>query len=495
MRKLLAALLLCASPAFAQTNGWQEIQNGWSEIQTPPGYSTIPAPSGCAAGLVPYFNASLQLVCSPTVYAPSTDVTTLTGSLVAKNLTASGLATPGAITVTPVLSQIGAITVVAGSLLADGDGLVVGDGAGTVPIEFDASPGDGTTGGAVAIIFDGTETATQIRDAVKVILDGAGRDWTTSAQGADGIGLVRATPGATGGGIAEDVTNAGFLVTDWTNPTAATTYTYRLVWRLPDGTTTEGGTASTTAAGVATLSVANRNDLSWSAGPAGTVTDVYRTVGGATQGKIAAGLTGTTLSDTGLAGGGETAPTVDGTGVVTGDRLVGVATLGNGSTVAKGTGTATATLSGVLYVWVGATATGGTSEETLATYTLPASTLSANGKALRITVWGVGAANANSKTIKVVLGSTVVSQMVSTASAAGYDLQALVVRSASNAQSSRGFASQNTQTGGAGVPTGYILPTTSTETDTSTIAITIKATTPTAAADFTLRGFIVEVMN
>lgn len=34
MKRLLAALLLVASPVLAQENGWQEIQNGWGEIQT-----------------------------------------------------------------------------------------------------------------------------------------------------------------------------------------------------------------------------------------------------------------------------------------------------------------------------------------------------------------------------------------------------------------------------------------------------------------------------
>ncbi|MBK9968692.1 MAG: hypothetical protein IPP07_29040 [Holophagales bacterium] len=44
MKRLLAALLLVASPALAQSNGWQEIQNGWGEIQTPP--SALPATAG-----------------------------------------------------------------------------------------------------------------------------------------------------------------------------------------------------------------------------------------------------------------------------------------------------------------------------------------------------------------------------------------------------------------------------------------------------------------
>jgi hypothetical protein len=405
------------------------------------GAGTI-APGGLTAGRVALsYDADSVTDSADLAFNDTTNVLT-SGAVTAKNVTASGLATPGGITVTPVLSQVGAITVVGPAVRAtglltvpaaaslsdtetfsihdgssqqgfefdtnsavvnvgfvpvdltglttaedvaaacasaingatgpgwtveaidnldgtvtlrntafgaagnaanaeavgdvgfiltnmtggadgiiDGDALSVGDGTGIVPIEFDFAPGDGTTGGAVAVIYDETDTATTLRDAVKAVLDAAGRDWTTSAQGADGIGIVRATPGATGGAITEDVTDAGFTVTDWTDPTHATTYTYRIVWRLPDGSTTEGGAASSTALGVATLTTSNYNALSWAAGPAGTVTDVYRTVGGATQGKIATGLTVTSLNDTGLAGGGETAPTVDDTGVLWGDGL------------------------------------------------------------------------------------------------------------------------------------------------------------------------------
>lgn len=59
MKRLLAALLLVASPALSQSNGWREIANGWGEIQTPPGYSTFPAPATCTtAGQIPVFLGS-----------------------------------------------------------------------------------------------------------------------------------------------------------------------------------------------------------------------------------------------------------------------------------------------------------------------------------------------------------------------------------------------------------------------------------------------------
>lgn len=277
-------------------------------------YSSFVTPSGCTTGSVATFLGSLTCVPGLT-YAGG--VLSVPGAVRAQNFTAIPLPAAGAVTVTPKLSQLGGITVVAGSLLADGDALSVGDGTGVVPIEFDASPGDGTTGGAVPIIFDGSETATQIRDAVRAILDGSGRDWTTSAQAANGIGLVRATPGATGGAIAEDVAAAGFSVTNWTPPTAATTYTYSLQACLPDGACTAAGAASSTAAGVLTLSAFNLNRLSWSAVSGAASYKIRRDVGGATQGVIWSG-TALAVDDTGLAGDSSAKPLTDGTGTVTG---------------------------------------------------------------------------------------------------------------------------------------------------------------------------------
>ncbi len=252
----------------------------------------------------------------------STDTTAFTGSITAKNLTASGLATPGAITVTPVLTKVGSITTVAGASLVDGDYFTIKYDTGlTVPIEFDLSPGDGTTGGRVALLFTAGDSADTVRDNIILALNSAApTKITASSGGAATVSIVLDTPGAAGDTNTENVTNAGFAVTGFVDPTAATTYTYKLVARLVDGSTTEAGAASTTAAGHATLSVANYNALSWSAVTGAASYDVYKTVGG-TTGKILSASTALALNDTGLAGGGETAPTVDGTGVLHGDGL------------------------------------------------------------------------------------------------------------------------------------------------------------------------------
>lgn len=252
-------------------------------------------------------------------YFPTTEPIT------ASSVTATALATPGAITVTPVLTKVGSITTVAGASLVDGDSFVIKYAPGlTVPIEFDLSPGDGTSGGAVPYIFTALDTADQIRDGLITLLNSAaGTALTASSGGAATVSLVLDTPGAVGDTNTEAVANVGFAVTGFVNPTAATTVTVKLVACYADNTCTEAGAASSTAASTATLGASNFLRYSWSAVPRAAKYKVYRTVAPtspATTGVIYTG-TALTVDDTGLAGGGETAPTVDSTGLLKGDGL------------------------------------------------------------------------------------------------------------------------------------------------------------------------------
>ncbi|MBI4330422.1 MAG: hypothetical protein HY673_03970 [Chloroflexi bacterium] len=95
----------------------------------------------------------------------------------------------------------------------------------------------------------------------------------------------------------------------------ATAYGYKIVATVA-GRTTPAGAEGTTASGNAALSAGNFNRVTWSRVPGATGYKVYRTTGGATQGLISTLTSGATLSldDTGLAGGGETPPTVNTTG-------------------------------------------------------------------------------------------------------------------------------------------------------------------------------------
>jgi len=77
------------------------------------------------------------------------------------------------------------------------------------------------------------------------------------------------------------------------------------------------------------------------------------------------------------------------------------------ATLAAGTGTATIMPAGVLTA--SATITNSpadTNENDLFSYTLPANTLSRNGDAVEVIVWGTTAANANNKTLKLYFGAT-----------------------------------------------------------------------------------------
>ena len=125
---------------------------------------------------------------------------------------------------------------------------------------------------------------------------------------------VTATALATPGAIT--VTNQG--------TPGGTTVTYKLVALLADGTTTEAGAASSTATSNATLSASNFNRLTWSAVTGATSYRVYRTVAPTSPNTTGIVYSGTalTVDDTGLAGGGETAPTVNATGVTRANRVL-----------------------------------------------------------------------------------------------------------------------------------------------------------------------------
>lgn len=73
-------------------------------------------------------------------------------------------------------------------------------------------------------------------------------------------------------------------------------------------------------------------------------------------------------------------------------------------------------------------------ETDLWTYTLPANALNANGKGVRVTIWGTVGANANSKTIKAYFAGTQVAAQTTTANAAGWVITATILRTGASAQ-------------------------------------------------------------
>lgn len=100
-----------------------------------------------------------------------------------------------------------------------------------------------------------------------------------------------------------------------------------------------------------------------------------------------------------------TAP-ITGGGDLSADRTIALGTLGTDQIQTSGTGSGTNKLEGVINVQTGSVCTGANTTETdLFSYTLPADTLSANGKAIRVTAIATTAANANNKTIRLYLGT------------------------------------------------------------------------------------------
>lgn len=141
-----------------------------------------------------------------------------------------------------------------------------------------------------------------------------------------------------------------------------------------------------------------------------------------------------------------------------------------------------------------ASATGaGTSEQTLATFSLPANVLDAVGRTLRIRAFFVTAANGNGKTCKLYFGSKSISTGSVTTSAAAPWLELMVTKTGSSTQIIAGC--------GFGGTTGIVpvaLTGAGTATEADTAAIVIKATGTDgsdSAGDITLCSFTVEYMN
>jgi hypothetical protein len=87
----------------------------------------------------------------------------------------------------------------------------------------------------------------------------------------------------------------------------STTYTYEVVALNADGTHSAASAAGSTTTGNATLSGTAYNVVTLTAVTGAASYNVYRTVGGATQGLLA-NVTALTLNDTNLTGDGSTAP-------------------------------------------------------------------------------------------------------------------------------------------------------------------------------------------
>jgi len=170
-----------------------------------------------------------------------------------------------------------------------------------------------------------------------------------------------------------------------------------------------------------------------------------------------------------------------------------IVTLGGGGTaavVSVGTGTQTATLGGTMSVNTTSTSTTGLIEETLMQFSLPANTLSTTGRGVRLTVAGNFAANANTKTIRVYFGATILAtsqSIVAAPNALSWSGTYTVFRTSPTAQ----FAS-GTQTANGNLTAAAI--TTPAETLSGAVIIKITGDGPTTIGDISARLLMVEAI-
>lgn len=158
--------------------------------------------------------------------------------------------------------------------------------------------------------------------------------------------------------------------------------------------------------------------------------------------------------------------------------------------IAAGNGGSTVLPEGVLSVNLTSNGnTADTSEDTLMTFALPAKTLSATGKGLRIRAWGNTAANGDNKTIKLYFGSEVITTPTAATNSKGWELELNVFKSGASTQVVFGK-------GQVDVTAVTPLVTTGAETDTATITIKLTGTAGTGNAnDIVAKGLIVEMLN
>lgn len=153
-----------------------------------------------------------------------------------------------------------------------------------------------------------------------------------------------------------------------------------------------------------------------------------------------------------------------------------------------------AALSGVVHVATSG-ANSGTAETDLSSYTLPAGTLSADGKCLRVTLFAAFGATGNQKSVRFYFGSTSILLPNATTASGGTAYHVWTIcRTGATSQVIFGRASlAGSNTGNESQNTDQF----QTPAENTANAITIKVTGQSNAAsnDILLKGFVVELLN
>lgn len=132
----------------------------------------------------------------------------------------------------------------------------------------------------------------------------------------------------------------------------------------------------------------------------------------------------------------------------------------------------------------------GSGEDTLMSYSLPANTLNANNKGVRITAWGKTAANGNNKTIALYFGIQVASTGANATNNGAWRVVCEVLRTGSSTQDVGASISYGVNGSAATTRTTFIALT-----ETDTAAITIRVTGEgTSDNDVVQEGFIIELI-
>lgn len=158
--------------------------------------------------------------------------------------------------------------------------------------------------------------------------------------------------------------------------------------------------------------------------------------------------------------------------------------------VRAGAGTDFATVGGIIHVDTTTYSTpADTAEHIMATYGLPADTLNADGKMLKITAYGQSAANGNTKTIHIKIGTTSLITGNCNTSGADWVIEQVIVRRGVGSQIAYGefgYISSNRD----------IVVASTSEDETTTLDISVFGQNAVAnAADIVFEGWHIEVLN
>jgi hypothetical protein len=193
-------------------------------------------------------------------------------------------------------------------------------------------------------------------------------------------------------------------------------------------------------------------------------------------------LTNKTLTSPVISGG-----TIDNAVVGVTTPAAGTFTTLNGK---AGNSTSNVRITGQITAQLSTTGTGAdTTEDTLQTFTLPANTLDANGRCLRIRAWGTYGATATNKTIRLYFGVVIYNSTALAQNGTSWILEAEVYKTGSNNQTSWATILAGNSDPGAQVNTPN-------QTDSSGIVIKVTGQNGTANAnDIVCNGMSVLMIN